>query len=161
MQRLLLKLIARSRSRLHFLPLATDALRLGSNAKHRSIDIINYGRTKAAVHKCLQSHYAQPSSDRFYFHSTFSQSAVYHLGEHVTLLANLLSRSRISLCFEASHVERFCGRSPILYRWFESWAGGCTVVGKRPFGKGVAPLMDWENSTIELPNESSEWIPFF
>lgn len=144
-----------------FLPLATDALRLGSNAKQRSINIINYGRTDAAVHKCLQSHYAEAASDRFYFHSTFSQSAVHHLGEHVTLLSKLLSRSRISLCFEASYVERFCGRSPILYRWFESWAGGCNIVGKRPFGKGVAPLMDWENSTIELPDEASEWVPFF
>ncbi len=143
-----------------FLPLATDALRLGSNARQRSIDIINYGRTNLELHKCLQSYYSQPCSARFYFHSTFSQSAVYDLGEHVALLSKLLSRSRISLCFEPSQVGRFCGRSPILYRWFEGWASGCNIVGKRPFGQGVAPLMDWEHSTIELPDEPSEWLPF-
>lgn len=144
-----------------FLPLATDALKLGSNARRRPIDVINYGRTNTEVHKCLQSHYLQTYSDRFYIHSTFKEAAVHDLGEHVTLLAKLLSQTRISLCFEASHIERFRGHSPVLFRWFESWAGGCNIVGKRPFGKGVAPLMDWENSAIELPDEASEWIPFF
>ena len=76
------------------------------------------------------------------------------------LLSKLLSRSRISLCFEPSQVGRFRGRSPILFRWFEGWAGGCNIVGKRPLSKGVAPLMDWEHSMIELPDEASEWLPF-
>jgi hypothetical protein len=143
-----------------FLPLATDALRLGSNARQRPIDIINYGRTNVELHKCLQSHYSQPYSKRLYFHSTFNSSIVHDLGEHITLHSKLLSRSRISLCFEPSQVGRFYGRSPILFRWFEGWAGGCTIVGKRPLSKGVAPLMDWEHSTIELPDEASEWLPF-
>lgn len=143
-----------------FLPLATDALRLGSNARQRPIDIINYGRTNVELHKCLQSHYSKPCSERLYFHSTFNSSIVHDLGEHITLHSKLLNRSRISLCFEPSQVGRFRGRSPILFRWFEGWAGGCTIVGKRPLSKGVAPLMDWEDSTIELPDEASEWLPF-
>ncbi|MEP1060092.1 glycosyltransferase [Stenomitos frigidus] len=143
-----------------FLPLATDALRLGSNARQRPIDIINYGRTNLELHKCLQSYYSQPCSERLYYHSTFNSSIVHDLGEHITLHSKLLSRSRISLCFEPSQIDRFCGRSPILFRWFEGWAGGCTIVGKRPLSKGVASLMDWEDSTIELPDEASEWVPF-
>ncbi|NEQ24283.1 MAG: glycosyltransferase family 1 protein, partial [Microcoleus sp. SIO2G3] len=78
-----------------------------------------------------------------------------------TLLAKLLDRSKISLCFEPSYIERFQGYSPILLRWFEGWASGCTIVGRRPFGQGVADLMDWKNSTIELPENSADWIPFF
>ncbi|XHX78873.1 MAG: hypothetical protein RBJ76_02765 [Stenomitos frigidus ULC029] len=143
-----------------FLPLATDALRLGSNRRQRPIDIINYGRTNIEIHKCLQSHYSQPTNERLYLHSTFSGPIVYDLAEHVALHSRLLSRSRISLCFEPSQVDRFHGRSPILFRWFEGWAGGCTIVGKRPFSKGVTQLMDWEDSTIELPDQPSEWLPF-
>lgn len=144
-----------------FLPLATDALRLGSHSRRRCIDIVSYGRTDAALHQCLRSHYTERETDRVYFHSTFSQPTVHSLGEHVTTLAKLLSRSQISLCFEPSYIKRFRGYSPILFRWFEGWAAGCTIVGKKPFGKDVAPLMDWENSAIELPDQPAEWVLFF
>ncbi|SRR5579883_3234275 len=144
-----------------FLPLATDTFRVTSNARYRSIDIISYGRTNRAVHECLQTHYMESESDRTYFYSTFSKPDVYDLEEHITLLSNLLGRSKISLCFEASNIERFCGYSPILFRWFEGWNAGCNIVGRKPFGKNVTPLMDWENSTLELPDDRTEWIAFF
>jgi hypothetical protein len=65
------------------------------------------------------------------------------------------------LCFEASNVPRFRGQSPLVYRWLEGWAAGCAIVGKRPFGKGVAELIDWQDSTIEIPDDPQDWIPFF
>ncbi len=77
------------------------------------------------------------------------------------LMTNLLNKSKISICFEPSSLPRFRGYSPLLLRWLEGWACGCVIVGKRPFGKGVAQLLDWENSTVELPDDSSDWIPFF
>jgi hypothetical protein len=43
----------------------------------------------------------------------------------------------------------------------EGWAAGCTIVGRKPFGKNVAELINWEKSTIEIPENSAEWIPFF
>jgi hypothetical protein len=67
-----------------------------------------------------------------------------------------MQRPKISLCFEASDVPRFYQDSPLLYRWLEGWLHGCAIVGTRPFGSGVAELMDWENSAIDLPNGGNE-----
>lgn len=149
-----------------FLPLATNALKTGSKNPNRWIDIIAYGRGNVDLHRTLQAYFnqqesSQQESNRVYFHSTFSRSEVENQSEHITLLSKMLSRSKISLCFEASSTPRFMGYSPVLYRWFEAWASGCTVVGKKPFGKGTAALMDWENSAIDIPDSPSEWIPFF
>ncbi|MBD3880469.1 glycosyltransferase family 1 protein [Phormidium tenue FACHB-886] len=149
-----------------FLPLATNALKNGSRNSNRWIDIIAYGRGNVDLHRTLQTHFNQQEGSpqengRVYFHSTFSKAEVENQSEHITLLSKMLSRSKISLCFEASSTPRFMGYSPILYRWFEAWAAGCTVVGKKPFGKGTAELMDWQNSAIDIPDSPAEWIPFF
>lgn len=144
-----------------FLPLATDVLKQDLNLQHRPIDILSYGRGNQDVHHVLHDRYGKLGSDRFYHYSTFFQPEVHDQQEHIDLLENLLNRSKVSLCFEASDVGRFMGYSPILYRWFEAWAAGCTVVGKKPTGQGVAELMQWENSAIDLPNSPSDWIPFF
>lgn len=143
-----------------FLPLATNTFSTHFNSGDRWIDIMTYGRGNTELHRTLQAHFNQPESKRVYYHSTFSQPEVHDPSEHISLLSKLLDRSKISLCFEASSVGRFMGYSPILYRWFEAWASGCMVVGKKPFGRGVAELMDWENSTYEIPDHPSEWVPF-
>jgi hypothetical protein len=147
-----------------FLPLAADVLRYGRRSAQqaeRGIDIVNYGRTRADVHQSLQRYYNQGDSQRIYFHTTFAGAEVFDPQEHMVLMSKLLSRSKINICFESSYIPRFGGYSPILLRWFEGWSCGCAIVGKRPFGKGVAALLDWENSTIELPDDSADWIPFF
>ncbi len=144
-----------------FLPHAFNALNHASNPQHRCIDVITYGRGNLEVHKCLQENFNQSSSPHIYFHSTFSHAEVDSYKEHRMLLSKLLSKSKISLCFEPSPVERFNGYSPLLTRWFEGWAAGCTIVGKRPFGKNVADLINWKNSTIEIPDNSSDLLPFF
>jgi hypothetical protein len=109
----------------------------------------------------LQQHYNRQDPNRLYHHSTVAQPIVENFQEHFLLLRKLLNRSKISLCFEASGLSRFQGHSPILYRWLEAWSAGCTVVGKRPFGTGVADLIDWENSTIDIPDDPDVWIDFF
>ncbi len=144
-----------------FLPHAVNALDYGSNHHHRCIDVISYGRGNPDLHISLQKHFNQTESERIYFHSTFSNPQVNSYKEHKTLLAKLLGKSKISLCFEASKEERFKGYSPLLTRWLEGWAAGCTIVGRKPFGKNVAELINWEKSTIEIPENSAEWIPFF
>ncbi|MBI4781107.1 MAG: glycosyltransferase family 1 protein [Oscillatoriophycideae cyanobacterium NC_groundwater_1537_Pr4_S-0.65um_50_18] len=144
-----------------FLPLAANVLRTGGKNQNRWIDIIAYGRGNLDLHRCLQTNFNQHQDGRVYFHSTFSRPEVDDHREHITLLSKLLDRSKLSLCFEASNIPRFMGYSPILYRWYEAWASGCTIVGKKPFGKGTAELMDWENSVIDIPDAESDWIPFF
>lgn len=93
-------------------------------------------------------------------HSTFAGTEVHNMQEHLTLLNQLLHRSKISLCFEGSQLQRFRGRSTLLYRWFEGWAAGCVIVGKKPSGKGIAKLMDWQDSALDVPDDPNELIPF-
>jgi Glycosyl transferases group 1 len=143
-----------------FLPLAANTTKLPFSGSPRCIDVINYGRGNEAVHQCLQQHFNQHNHGRVYFHSTFEGGVVTNLQEHIALMRKLLSRSKLSLCFEASNIPRFRGQSPLLYRWFEAWSAGCTIVGKRPFGNQVMELLDWENSTFEIPDSQSEWAPF-
>ncbi|HEY9739758.1 MAG TPA: glycosyltransferase [Coleofasciculaceae cyanobacterium] len=144
-----------------FLPHAFNVLKFGSNQRHRCIDVMSYGRGNVELHKCLQEKFNQVENNHTYFHSTFTLPQVNSYKEHRMLLSKLLSKSKINLCFEPSKEERFQGHSPLLTRWFEGWAAGCTIVGKRPFGKKVADLLDWQNSTIEIPDTPSEWLPFF
>lgn len=144
-----------------FLPLAINTFRFEpAFNKERPIDIINYGRSDLEVHQQLQKYFNSSKSNRLYLYSTFNQPGVYNLQEHFELLYRLLGCSKISLCFEASKLKRFRGQSPLLYRWFEAWASGCTVVGRKPFGQGVSDLMDWDNSAINLPANSSQCLPF-
>ncbi|MEX0268731.1 glycosyltransferase [Leptolyngbyaceae cyanobacterium UHCC 1019] len=143
-----------------FLPLATNTFPLAEYQSQRSIDILSYGRTNKPVHALLQQ-FNQPGSQRLYVHSTFSGAEVYDVRDHIALLNRLLERSKISLCFEGGHLHRFRGRSPLLYRWFEGWAAGCVIVGKKPLDRGVERLMGWQDSTLGIPENPNEVIPFF
>lgn len=143
-----------------FLPLATNTFPLNEYQPQRSIDVFNYGRTNKQVHAQLQD-YNKLESRRLYMHSTFSGAEVHNVQEHLALLNRLLQRSKISLCFEASQLQRFRGRSALLYRWFEGWAAGCVIVGKKPVGRKIGALMDWQDSTIDVPDDPDEIIPFF
>ena len=143
----------------HFLPVAIDTFTVGANQNQsRWIDILGYGRTHDLFHKELIQLTHQPA-EPFYFYSTFAHSELLNFSDHALLQSKLLSHAKINLCFEASNIPRFQGYSPLLYRWFESWLWGCNPVGKKPFGQGVAELMDWENSVIELPTDPTNWLP--
>jgi hypothetical protein len=143
------------------LPLGVNTLSFGKHRSQRHLDVIGYGRTSPELHHFLQHHYNQEESDRLYYHSTFTEPNVNNPKEHIALLNRMLERSKISLCFEVSGVPRFGGHSPLLYRWLEGWAAGCAIVGKKPFAKNTATLMDWTDSTLEIPDRPQEWLPFF
>lgn len=143
----------------YFLPLAIDTFNVELNQSPRWIDVLGYGRTHEQFHQQLLQLAHQPEGP-FYFYSTFAHSELKNCHEHMLLQSKLLSHAKLNLCFEASNVPRFQGHSPLLYRWFESWLWGCNPVGKKPFGQGVAELMDWENSVIELPDDPADWLLF-
>ncbi len=143
-----------------WLPLGINTLSWGNYSTNRSIDVMGYGRMNEAVHTHLQQHFNQADSDRMYFHSTFTCTGVSDPKEHIALQIKLLKRSKINLCFEVSNLPRFRGRSPLLYRWLEGWAAGSAIVGTKPRDPEVAPLIDWLDSTLELPTDSADWIPF-
>lgn len=143
------------------MPLGIDTCQVHYNRGHRPIDIFGYGRFEPSVHRVLQAHYNQsPQMERIYLHSTFSGGNVESVAEHMALHSKLLSHTKISLCFEASNTPRFQGASPLLFRWLEGWLHGCVLVGKAPRDHEVAQLMDWENSTFEVPDNVDDVVPF-
>jgi len=144
-----------------FLPHAFNALKFGSGQQNRCIDVISYGRSNLNLHKQLQANFNQLGTERIYYHTSFSGAQVNSYKEHRMLLAKLLEKSKISLCFEPSQDKRFEGHSPLLTRWLEGFAAGCAIVGKKPFGQEVDNLINWPSSTIDIPDTPSEWIPFF
>jgi Glycosyl transferases group 1 len=144
----------------HFLPVAIDTFDVELSRQHRWIDILGCGRKHEQLHQQLVKHTHRPNSNLFYHYSTFAHPDLLDRDEHRQLQAKLLSHAQLNLCFEGSDISRFQGHSPLLYRWFESWLYGCNPVGKRPFGEGVAELMDWENSAIDLPEDEADWLVF-
>jgi hypothetical protein len=144
----------------HFLPMAKNMVGLKLNQGRRSIDLLSYGRRDERFHQQLVQHLRGSEQNLFYHYSTLLHPQSMNREEHTLLHSQILSNAKINLCFDASQQQRFFGRSPLLYRWFEGWAHGCVIVGQRPTGQGVLPLMDWENSVLELPKSRTDWIPF-
>jgi Glycosyl transferases group 1 len=144
----------------HFLPLATNMVDSKLRQGYRGIDLLSYGRRDEAFHRQLLQHLRSSDQSLFYHYSTLSHAQAMNQDEHTFLQSQILSHSKVSLCFDASSQKRFYGRSPLLYRWFEAWAHGCAVVGQRPTGRGVRSLMNWENSVLDLPESPRDWIPF-
>lgn len=133
----------------HYLPYAIDALTYASIKNTGIIDVLSYGRISSDASLELEKVYNDLNSDKIYIHSTLSGPT--HIpNEHKRLHWKMLLNSTINLCFEGSDVPRFCGRSPILYRWLESIAAGNVIVGKRPKCKSMSKLFFWENATIEI-----------
>jgi hypothetical protein len=72
------------------------------------------------------------------------------------MLFKILQRSKISLAFNL-HVGA-TGNRPISMmvtsRWLESLLSGCILAGKRPVSRMADDMLSWENSTIELSDNS-------
>jgi len=126
----------------------------------RPIDMIVVGRRHWDVHGAMSAHYNAPESRRLYLDfSTRPQRASTPESEW-RLLMSTYARSRVAMCFEPSNIGRFHGRSPLSQRWLQAWTAGCTVIGRRPTGRGVAEAIDWPESTLDVPPDSSAWMPF-
>ena len=41
----------------------------------------------------------------------------------------------------------------VTLRWFEGGAAGCAIAGKRPTTPIAEQLLDWEDATLELPDD--------
>jgi hypothetical protein len=80
-----------------FLPLATNALEVELNQRHRWIDLLSYGRRNEALHQRLNQQFGQAGSDRFYLYSTFSKPDLLDRDEHVMLHSRLLSHAKIGV----------------------------------------------------------------
>ncbi|MEL7084142.1 MAG: glycosyltransferase [Cyanobacteria bacterium J06597_1] len=87
--------------------------------------------------------------------------------QHSVLIGNVLAKSKLALAFDFTYtVQRavelpqgqlhpsYEYRKPVLgLRWYEGIAAGTALVGKRPPCSEANEQLDWEDATIELPDE--------
>jgi hypothetical protein len=144
------------------LPFGADALRHGSDRPHRSIDLMSYGRIPKADHAAFFREFNDPGSDRLYYRSTprpseRSPQTPYPLRrdtEDTALLYHCLRHTKIALAYDTLHPGmRQFPYSFVTLRWFQGGAAGCAIVGKRPTTPLADELLDWEDATIELPDD--------
>jgi hypothetical protein len=137
-------------------------LQYGTTSDFRPLDLLVIGRRLPKLYDPIHLHFNQPENRRFsvdFQTRTINFSAPAQ--EECQLLLGAYARSKIAFCFEPSGAHpRFRGYSPMTERWPHAWASGCTVVGKRPTGRGAAEQMDWPEATLELPDTPEDAIAF-
>lgn len=141
-----------------FAPPHTDVLNYHSTSDFRPIDLILVGRRNKALHRHLHPHFNSPDRDRLFLDFVTRTQMATTPEEEFGLLMTTYSRSKAAICFDASDIDRFQGRSPLTARWVHAWAAGCTVIGSKPTGLGVAEQMDWPESTIDIGTDPARAI---
>ena len=144
------------------LPFGADALGEGSSSPHRLVDLMSYGRIPKEDHAAFFNAFNYPGSDRLYYRSTprsleRSPKALYAQrrdSEDTKLLYHFLRKTKVVLAYDTLHPGmRQFPHSFVTLRWFQGGAAGCAIVGKRPVTPIANELLDWEDSTIELPDD--------
>ena len=143
-------------------PFAADVLAHGSCQLNRPIDLTNFGRIPQQYHQAFFHRFNQPNSERIYFN--FTPRKVENMPklpyekrkdeEDTLLLFHMLRKSKLMLAFDTLYPGmRQFPFSFVTLRWFYGAATGCAIVGKRPITPVADELLNWEDSTIELPED--------
>lgn len=151
------------------LPFASDVLTHGSGGQNRPIDLISYGRIPKQYHLEFVRKFNQPGSGRIYYRTTPRSREVFpeksyedrREQEDRMLFGKILRRSKLALAFDSIDAEMRQFPHPFLtMRWFECGAAGCVIIGKRPNTPLTDELLNWKDSTIELPDNPQESVEF-
>jgi hypothetical protein len=146
-----------------FVPLGASVRRFGSSRLTRSVDMMAYGRQQTRHVELLEAAFNDPSSERlFYYTSHLAIKELHDSYGHRRLFWKLLAHSKIALAYDGMAVnpdKRF-SFSFVGQRWFESAAAGCAIVGRRPTCPEMSELFDWEDATIEVPEDERDLLPF-
>lgn len=133
-----------------------DCLKWACSEDQRSIDLIGFGRQPPSYHRAFQARFHTKESSILYLHSPIGTTSGGDVWIERPMLLKLLQRSKISLAFHLGvepSLDRPWDAGFVTSRWFESLASGCIVVGKKPPGAMAEEMFDWENATIELPDD--------
>lgn len=144
------------------LPAACDVLKFGRCKAERGIDLIGYGRQNTSHNAVFEKAYNSPGSDRLYYYTShLTIGRINDFYAHRRFFWNILHNSNIALAYDAytTSPDRF-NFSFVAPRWFECFAAGCLVLGRRPTCPEAQELMPWEDATIEIPDNEAELIPF-
>jgi Glycosyl transferases group 1 len=149
------------------IPFAADVLNRGSGETDRLIDLTSFGRIPQQFNDVFFSRFNRLDSNRIYYRSTPRSSEMFPNlpyekrldQEDVRLLFHILRKTKITPAFDTLYpgMRRF-PYSFITLRWFYGWATGCVVVGKKPTTPLFDELTNWENATIELPDDPNKAV---
>ncbi len=140
------------------LPPHLDVLGYHGLSDYRPLDMVLVGRRDNSVHGPIFRHFNRAESDRLFVDFVTRTQLNQTLEEEFGLLMNTYGRSKIAFAYEPSAIPRFRGHSPMTGRHIHAWAAGCTVMGARPTGRGVAEATDWPEAIIDLPDDPKRAI---
>jgi len=149
------------------LPFGADVLTQGSCQVKRSIDLMSFGRIPTQYHNAFLNKFNQPGSEQIYYKSTPRNDERFPKlpyekrkdEEDTLLLFHFLRNSQITLAFDTLYPGmRQFPYSFITLRWFYGWATGGAIVGKRPTTPLADELLNWEDATIELPDDPQKSV---
>ena len=150
-----------------YLPMAADVLRVAATPfgpdAERPIAVSAFGRqhlpTKTAIADRLNQ---SDSRDVLYATNFMRTNGAHDVTRYRAMFWQMLRLSRLSLAFDQVMAPNPGGAhlSYVGPRWFESLAAGTVVAGWAPRGDDVPVLLDWEDSTIELPQNPEESADF-
>lgn len=146
-------------AQVHELAMAADVVHYGSarRSADRMISVNGYGRQHREHLEAFADLWNRPDSDRVVFHEGLM---VRDVMRQRAVFWQLLTRSRIAMAYDVRSTQG-AGRFPyslLSQRWFESLAAGCAVVGRRARCPEAEELLDWDDATIELPEDTNEAI---
>ncbi|MGF1524368.1 MAG: glycosyltransferase [Leptolyngbyaceae cyanobacterium] len=164
------------------LPFGANVLLHGSGQRDRPIDVMSFGRTPVEFHQSLSQGLNCPGSDRVYYRhpavdrNWYPQNDRYEGRvdqEYRLLFHQMMRRSKIVLAFdplydtdqlyESHNVNTRPWKfkhSVLSLRWIEGCAAGCTILGKRPKTVLADQILNWEDATVELPEDPEQWLGF-
>lgn len=143
-------------------PSHTDVLGHASVGDRRPIDLLEVGRRDLDRYRRMEAFF-RASPDRPFqldFSTRPNPRDPAPAAIEFERLMNTYARAHLALCESPANIARFKGRGPLTARWVHAWTSGCTVIGRRPHGRGVDRLVDWPESTLELPGNPDDQIPF-
>lgn len=151
------------------IPFGADVLTHGSDRLNRPIDLLNFGRIPHKYNSAFINRFDSYDSEILYYRSVarrdeqFPQTLYQDRVDRrdVGSLFNLLRKSKLVLAFDTLYPGmRQFPYSFVTLRWFYGLATGCVVVGKAPTTPFAKELLNWENATIELPEDPQESCEF-
>ena len=164
------------------LPFGANVLLHGSGQRDRPVDVMSFGRTPVEFHQALSQGLNRPGSGRVYYRHPavdrhwYPQNDCYEGRvdqEYRLLFHQMMRRSKVVLAFDPlyntdqlyesykvnSRPWKF-KHSVLSLRWIEGCAAGCAILGKRPKTVLADQILNWEDVTIELPENPDEWFRF-
>ncbi len=143
-----------------YLPMAANVLavqaRPFANDTPRAIDVNAFGRQHKPILDEICDRYNRPGSGRIVFRSgLLLHPGATDLARYRQMFWQILRNSQISMTFDQVYNPAMPAiHSYIGPRWWESLAAGTVVVGRAPATAEARRLLDWEDATIDIPDEA-------